>query len=103
MRLVTEDNVEIPVTKTDKPSFNNSRGRTWETGKVVIDGEKEEVFLESTRGRYLYFQKVVVPESNPRVYHYDWYKFPMHNYIGDGLGDFDVDPFATPPVELKTK
>ena len=103
MRLLTEDNVEIPVTKTKKPSFNNVAGRTWDTGKVIIDGSKTPIFLDTSRGRYLYFQRINVPERNPRKYTYDWYKIPMHNYRGDGLGNFDVDPFATEPVELRIK
>jgi len=103
MRLLTEDNVEIPVTKTKKPSFNNVAGRTWDEGKVFINGKIETVFLDTTRGRYLYFQKLVVPEHRPQSYYYSWYKIPMHNYHGDGLGDFNVDPFAIEPVKLRIK
>lgn len=86
MILYNDDKVKIVATKCKAPTFRNVNGRTWDSGFIYIDGSKVEVWLDTTRGFYLYFQVGS-----------DWYKMLMYPCL-PGLGiitglSYDIDPW----------
>lgn len=71
---------KIKVSKCKKPTFNNHRGRTWDTGRIFIDKIEIKVHLDTSWGQYIYWQ-----------YENQWYKLPM--YSKGGEPHFNIDPF----------
>lgn len=52
--------------KTRKPKMSEHRGRTWDTDRIVLDGEIVWVWRDFTWGSYNYF-----------LFQCEWYKFTV--------------------------
>lgn len=90
------DNIKIPVVKCKKPKFSSHRGRTWDSGRVLVDNIETKVHLDTTWGEYIYFQYGL---------NLTWYKVKM---LSSSLEDFNgkswnIDPFSNPKSEIIIK
>ena len=47
--------VRLPVRSCRKPSMRNHRGRTWDEGRVKIDGVATAVWLDTSWGEFFYW------------------------------------------------
>jgi len=92
--VVSHKGVKAPVNipKCKKPKMSDHRGRTWDVGKIIIDGVKTEVLLDTTWGEYLYF-----------VYNNAWHKVRMYNANPFAGIRYDIDPFHEPDAQIVTK
>ncbi len=87
--------VPVKHEKCKKPTFSSHRGRTWDTGKIWIDGEMITVHLDTTWGEYIYFQ-----------WEGGWHKIKMQDRIWKqwkGMAYYDVDPFTKAAAQLVTE
>lgn len=85
-------NIKVPVSKCKRPSFKDVRGRTWDSTTLLFNGEKVDVWLDTTWGEYIYFQ-----------YDNSWRKVRMvstlqQDFMGKG---YNIDPFCYPKQNLK--
>jgi hypothetical protein len=90
------ENTRIPVIKCQRPKFSDHSGRTWDSGKVMVNGNITEVFLDTTWGQYIYFQF----GSDM-----SWYKVKMVSSSIDDLKNntWNIDPFSVEPSKILTK
>ena len=81
-----QNGILLPVQKCKRPRFSCHAGRTWDVETIYIDGVKYDAHLDTTWGKYLYFQ---YSES------LQWYRVPMWSSINEDFKGkkFDVDPF----------
>ena len=90
------DNVQIPVVKCKRPSFNHHRGRTWDVSSFFVNDVKTKLRLDTTWGLYIYFQ-----------YGEDlqWYKTKMMSSPEEDLAGkgFHLDPFDNPKPNVVIK
>ena len=87
--------VKVSNAKCKRPKFSDHRGRTWDTGKIWIDGEMITVHLDTTWGEYLYFQ-----------WKGSWHKLKMQGSVHKtwkGIQYYDVDPFTKSAAQLVTE
>lgn len=82
--------IHLNVSKCKKPKMSDHRGRTWDTGKLIINEKETKVWLDTTWGEYIYFQI----ESN-------WYKVRMFSCTPwNKASEYDLDPFAINPCKI---
>ena len=88
--------VKLPVKKCKRPSFKSHRGRTWDSGRIFIDGVECVVYLDTTWGNSIYFQY----GDNMQ-----WHSLKMWSELeADFNGkQYDVDPFQNPKPQITTK
>ena len=55
MKFLLKD-IRLPVRKCKPPKFKDYGGRTWDSGKIKLNGSDTEVFLDTSWGQYIYFK-----------------------------------------------
>lgn len=84
--------VPVRVIACKKPAMTSHKGRTWDQGKIMLDGEILNPWLDTSWGEYLYF-----PHNG------FWYKTKMFGGSYYDGTEYDIDPFGLPLIELITK
>lgn len=77
LKLYDTDNTEVKAQKVHKtPRFNAHRGRTWQWGKILIDGQECDKTFDNSWGEYWYFK-----------YKGEWYKVNIFEQYEPGYRD----------------
>ena len=85
--------VAVNLRTCKQPSMSEHRGRTWDHGYIILEGEKIYAWLDTTWGEYIYFE-----------YEGRWYKVKMFSETPwDQTTDYDIDPFDINTQEIKLK
>ena len=93
-QFLLDGKIILTVTKCKRPSFKNHRGRTWDAGKIKIDGIEYEAHLDTSWGDYIYFQ---YGEK------FDWYKVRMYSDATKAGPEYNIYPFSIQPHIITTK
>lgn len=90
------NDVKLPVTSCKRPTFKNHAGRTWDTGKIMIDGIRHNAHLDTSWGQFIYFQYGEKCQ---------WKKVRIFSEVEAQFKgkEYDIDPFSVEPIEITTK
>lgn len=94
--ILYQNSSKVFATKCKKPKFSHFKGATWDVGNIFIDTVKYDAHIETSWGRFLYFQ---CGENE------NWYKLKMlSSYEEDYKNNrYDIDPFDVNKNKLTTK